>query len=215
MAEASNKPGSWTRDIAMVLGTYIPGFTRPPARYVTEEGKAVHGIVAEFETPSAVYHAAEKVRDKGYKRWDLYSPFPIHGIEGAMGFKRTKLPLLVATIGFTGAGLGLLLQYWVTAVAFPLVVQGKPYGAWEPFVPIMFELGVLPSAFAALFGMLALNGLPRFHHPLLSRLDFLRASDDRFFICIEAEDPKFDAAEVRTLLEGAGSINVDIVEDDA
>jgi len=215
MANATNKPGSWSRDIAMALGTYIPGFAKPPARYVTENGKAVHGIVAEFASPSAVYHAAEKVRDKGYKRWDLYSPFPIHGIEEAMGFKRTKLPLLVATIGFTGAGLGLLLQYWVTAVAYPLVVQGKPYGAWEPFVPIMFELGVLPSAFAALFGMLALNGLPRFHHPLLARKDFWRVSDDRFFICIEAEDAKFDAAEVRKLLEGAGAMNVDLVEDDA
>lgn len=215
MADTPTRPGSWARDIAMVMGTYLPGFTRPPARFVTENGKAVHGIIAEFDTPTAVYHAAEMVRDKGYKRWDLYSPFPIHGIETAMGFKRTKLPLLVAAIGFTGAGLGLLLQYWVTAHAFPLVVQGKPYGAWEPFVPIMFELGVLPSAFAALFGMLALNGLPRFHHPLLARKDFWRVSDDRFFICIEAEDSKFDAAEVRTLLESAGSTNVDLVEDDA
>lgn len=215
MSDAMNKPGSWARDIAMAMGTYIPGFARPPARYVTEDGKAVHGIVARFETPAAVYHAAEMVRDKGYRRWDVYSPFPIHNIEGAMGIKRTKLPYLVAMIGFTGAGLGLLLQYWVTAVAFPLVVQGKPYGAWEPFVPIMFEMGVLPSAFAALFGMLALNGLPRFHHPLLSRADFRRVSDDKFFICIEAEDPNFNARDVRLLLESAGATSVDIVEDDA
>jgi hypothetical protein len=215
MSSATNKPGTWARDIAMAMGTYIPGFSKPPARFVTEEGHAVHGIVAEFETPSGVYHAAEMVRDRGFKRWDVYSPFPIHGIEGAMGFKRTKLPYLVAMIGFTGAGLGLLFQYWVTAVAFPLVVQGKPYGAWEPFVPIMFELGVLPSAFASLLGMLALNGLPRFHHPLLSRKDFLRVSDDRFFICIEAEDANFDARAVRLLFESAGASSVDIVEDHA
>jgi ActD protein len=215
MPNTNAKPGSWSRDIAMMLGTYIPGFSKPPARFVTEEGKAVHGVVAEFETPSGAYHAAEKIRDAGYKRWDVYSPFPIHGIEEAMGIKRTKLPLFVAAVGFTGAGLGLLLQYWVTASDFPLVVQGKPYGAWEPFVPIMFEMGILPAAFAAIFGMLALNGLPRFHHPLLARESFWRVSDDRFYICIEAEDPKFDAAQVKTLLESAGSSNVDLVEDDA
>ncbi|RMH11085.1 MAG: DUF3341 domain-containing protein [Planctomycetota bacterium] len=199
----------------MVLGTYIPGFARPPARFVTEQGKPVHGIVAEFDNVVKVYHAAEKVRDAGFKRWDLYSPFPIHGVEEAMGFKRTSLPIFVAAIGFCGAGLGLLFQYWVSASAYPLVVQGKPFGAWEPFVPIMFELGVLPSAFAALFGMLMLNGLPRYHHPLLSREQFLRSSDDRFFICIEAEDPAFDAERIRSLLESAGAESVDLVEDDA
>jgi hypothetical protein len=215
MTQAQQKVGSWARDVAMALGTYVPGFAKPPARFITESGKSVHGVVAEFDTPAQVYHAAEKVRDAGYRRWDVYSPFPIHGIEDAMGFKRTGLPLLVAMIGFSGAGLGLLFQYWVTKTDYPIVVQGKPFGSWESFVPIMFELGVLPSAFAALFGMLMLNGLPRFHHPLLSRPSFWRASDDRFYICIEAEDKQFDPQRVRSLLESAGGQSVDLVEDDA
>ncbi|GAB4386860.1 MAG: DUF3341 domain-containing protein [Phycisphaerales bacterium] len=215
MSDAQRKAGSWARDIAMVLGTYVPGFSRPPARFVSESGKPVHGIVAEFESPASVYHAAERVRDSGFRRWDVYSPFPIHGIEEAMGFRRTWLPLFVAAIGFSGAGLGLLFQWWVSASAYPLVVQGKPYGAWEPFVPIMFELGVLPSAFAALFGMLMLNGLPRYHHPLLSKERFLSASDDRFFICIEAEDANFDADKIKDLFESVGAKSIELVEDDA
>lgn len=215
MSDALKKPGSWTRDVAMALGTYIPGFARPPARFVSERGLPVHGIVAEFDKPSVVYHAAEKVRDAGFKRWDLYSPFPIHGVEEAMGFRRTFLPFLVAAIGFSGAGLGLFFQFWVTSGAYPIVVQGKPYGAWEPFVPIMFELGVLPSAFAALFGMLMLNGLPRFHHPLFNKERFLSVSDDTFFICIEAEDAAFDADRIRELFESAGARSIELVEDEA
>ncbi|KAA0213949.1 MAG: DUF3341 domain-containing protein [Leptolyngbya sp. PLA3] len=215
MSDAQMKPGTWARDIAMAIGTYVPGFARPPARFVSERGKPVHGIVGEFATPAAVYHAAEKVRDAGFRRWDVYSPFPIHGMEEAMGIRRTFLPFLVAAIGFSGAGLGLLFQYWVSANAYPLVVQGKPYGAWEPFVPIMFEMGVLPSAFAALFGMLMLNGLPRFHHPLLANERFLSVSDDTFFLCIEAEDAGFDADRIKDLLEEAGARSIELVEDDA
>ena len=118
--------------------------------FVTEAGEPIHGIMAEFATPADIYHASEKVRDAGYTRWDAYSPFPIHGMEEAMGVKRTKLPALVAVIGLSGAGLGFLMQSWMSAVDYPMLTQGKPFNSWQAFVPITFELGILSSAFAAL-----------------------------------------------------------------
>ncbi|MBX3357954.1 MAG: DUF3341 domain-containing protein [Phycisphaeraceae bacterium] len=181
--------------------------------YKTESGERVHGVMAEFPTPAALTHAAEKVRDSGYTRWDVFSPFPVHGMDEAMGTPMTKLPLVVGAIGLTGAALGYLLQWWVTGVAYPLVVQGKPYFAWEPYTPVTFELGVLFTAFTALLGMLAFNGLPMWHHPLFRKDRFLRVSDDRFIICIEASDPKFDPDGTRKLLEHAGGTNVDLVEE--
>lgn len=182
-------------------------------QFVNEAGDTIHAIIAEFDTPPAVYHAAEQVRDAGYTRWDVYSPFPMHGMEDAMGIKRTRLPLLVGVIGLSGAGLGYLMQHWMTAVNYTMVVQGKPYGAWEPFTPITFELGVLFSAFAALIGMLVLNGLPRWHHPLLKKERFLSVSDDRFVVCIETADPRFDPDATRKLLEHAGARHIELVEE--
>src|SRR6185295_12949008 len=122
-----------------------------------------------------------------------------HGMEEAMGVKRTILPVLVACIGFSGSGLGFLMQWWMNT-DYKMVVQGKPYTAWEPFIPITFELGILFAAFGSLIGMLALNGLPRWHHPLFKQERFLRSSDDTFFICIEAKDPKFDPERTKGLL---------------
>lgn len=197
----------------MALSDYFPWIPRPPARFVTESGEEVHGVMAEFETSAAVYHAAEKVRDAGYKKWDVHSPFPIHGMEDAMGIRPTILPVIVAIGAFTGVGLAYLMQWWMTAVDFKIVVQGKPYDGWQPFVPITFELGVLFSAFTALIGMLALNGLPRFNHPLLRKERFLKVSDDRFVICIEANDPQFDPRRTRDLLEKAGGRHIELVEE--
>jgi hypothetical protein len=165
---------------------YFPFIPRPPARFITEAGAEVHGVLAEFETPAQVYSAAEKIRDAGYSRWDVYSPFPIHGIEDAMGMKRTILPLIVAVGAFTGTSLAYLMQWWMSARDYPLVVQGKPPWSWEPFTPIVFELSVLLAAFTTLGAMLALNGLPRFNHPLFKKDRFLRMSQDRFGIAIEA-----------------------------
>lgn len=197
----------------MAVHDYFPFLRRPAPRYVTEAGAPVHGIVAEFATPSGVYHAAEKVRDAGYTRWDVHSPFPIHGIEDAMGMRRTILPVIVATCAFVGVFCALLMQWWMGAVDYPLMVQGKPYAAWEPWVPITFELGVLFSAFGALIGMMALNGLPRFYHPLFRKDRFLRSGQDRFFISIEASDPKFDPYRARDLLQAAGGTDIDLVEE--
>lgn len=181
--------------------------------FVTESGATIHGVLAQFADPTAVYHAAEKMRDAGYSKWDVHAPFPIHGIDEAMGVRRTKLPLLCAIGGISGAGLGLLMQWWMTAVDYRMVVQGKPYAAWEPFTPITFELGILLTAFTTLIGMLALNGLPRWNHPLLKNSTFLRSSDDAFLICVEAADPKFDPEATRRTLKELGATSIELVEE--
>ncbi|MBY0112185.1 MAG: DUF3341 domain-containing protein [Phycisphaerales bacterium] len=182
--------------------------------YVTESGEPVYGVIAEFATPADVYHAAEKVRDAGYTKWDVYAPFPIHGIDEAMGQKRTVLPLISAAAAGAGVLGAILMQWWMSGVDYPIVVQGKPYAPWEPFVPITFELGVLFTAFATLIGMLALNGLPRHHHPLLKKERFLAVSDDAFAICIESGDDKFDPDQTRSMLERLGGKHIDLVEGD-
>jgi hypothetical protein len=196
----------------MAMYDYFPFIPRPPAKFVTEQGVEVYGVMAEFATPAAVYRAAEKVRDAGFRKWDVYAPFPIHGIEDAMGFSRTKLPILVACGAFTGTFLAWLMQWWMTSVDYPLVVQGKPYSAWEPFVPIMFEISVLLAAFTSLLAMLAMNGLPMFYHPLFKKERFLRVSQDRFAIAIEAADPRFDPSQARKLLADAGATAIELVE---
>jgi len=198
----------------MSVHDYFPFLKRPAPKFVTESGAEVYGVMAEFHTPVEVYAAAEKVRDAGYSHWDVYAPFPIHGIEEAMGMKRTILPVFVAAGAFTGAGLAYLMQWWMTAADYPLVVQGKPPYAWEPFTPIVFELGVLLSAFTALGSMLALNGLPRWHHPLFNKDRFLRCSQDRFCIAIEAADAKFNPESTKRLLQSAGAHAIELVEQD-
>lgn len=184
-----------------------------PTIYQTESGKPVYGILAEFATPADLYSAAEKVRDAGFDKWDVYSPFPVHGMEEAMGIKRTKLPLLVGAVGLSGACIGFGFQYWVATQGYATVVQGKPYGAWQAFVPVTFEIGVLFTAFAAIIGMLVFNGLPRWNHPLMTKERFLKVGDDKFFIAIESADGKFEPKTVRNLLLTAGATSVELVED--
>jgi len=179
--------------------------------YKTESGERIYGIMAEFPNPAALSHAAAKIRDGGYTKWDVYSPFPVHGMDEAMGVKFTRLPLLVAFCALSMAGLGYLFQWYVSASLYPLTVQGKPYGAWQAFMPIIFEFGVLGTAFSALIGMLAFNALPRYYHPLLKKERFLRASDDRFFICVEARDPKFEPNNMRAVFQHAGASHIDLV----
>ncbi len=201
-------------EMTALAAEYFPFVPRPRPKYVTSEGKRVFGISAEFSKTPDVYHAAEKVRDAGYTKWDVLSPFPIHGIEKAMGFKRTILPLLAFGGAATGVGGALAMQYFMN-LNYEIVVQGKPFGSWEPFAPITFELGILLTAFTCLLGMLALNGLPRFHHPMFNKERFLKVSDNRFFVCIEASDPNFDPARTRELLDSLGADRVELVEDDA
>ncbi len=205
---------SMLHNITNYAADYFPMLLRKSApRFVTETGKPVYGIVAEFDETPKVFKAAQKVRDAGYSKWDVHSPFPVHDMEEAMGIKTTKLPLMAGGAAVTGVTIAVLLQWGTTAYLYPTVVQGKPFDAWQPFVPIMFELGVLLTAFMCIFGMLALNGLPRWHHPLFSHDRFARVSNDRFFIVIEATDPSFEPAKVKKLLEEAGGKHITLVAD--
>lgn len=174
---------------------------------------ATYGLLAEFENPGAIYHACEQVRDAGYKNWDAHTPFPVHGLDGAMGLKRTKLPFLILVMGLTGASAGMYLQYWTQVVAQPAVIGGKPFFSWQAFIPVTFELGVLFAAIGAVFGMLHWNRLPQLYHPLFRSKRFERVTNDRFFISIEATDPLYDDAGTRALLEAAGATVIETVED--
>jgi len=171
-----------------------------------------YGVLAEFATTTDLFHACERVRDAGFTRWDAHTPFPVHGLEGAMGVRRSKLPWIVLAMGLTGAASGFGLQWWVHASAYPLVISGKPYLAWPAYIPITFELGVLFAALGAVFGMLALNRLPMHHHPLFRSKVFERVSDDAFFISIESWDPRFDATDTGKLLESLGARSVELLE---
>jgi hypothetical protein len=175
--------------------------------------RKLYGILAEFDNPGALYGACEKVRDAGYREWDSFSPFPVHGIEEAMGFSWSKVPWIAAITGFTGAGLGFALQAWVSVFAYPLVISGKPLLSWQAFIPVTFEVGVLSTALGALVGMLVINGLPRLHHPLFSSKAFEKVTDDAFFIAIEAKDRKFDLETTRAFLDGIGATHIELVED--
>lgn len=166
----------------------------------------MYGVLAEFDSASAVYHACEKVRDAGYTHWDAHTPFPVHGLDKAMGIKQTVLPLIVFVCGLTGASLAMLMQWWMNAVDYPFVISGKPLFSWPAFIPVTFELMVLFSALGAVLGMLGLNRLPQYYHPLFKSKRFARATDDRFFISIEARDELFDAEKTRALLKKAGAI---------
>jgi hypothetical protein len=202
-------------NLLSAVADYFPMMIRKPApRFVTERGNRVYGLVAEFTETPKVFHAAEKVRDAGYTKWDLHTPFPIHDIETAMGIKTTKLPLMAGGAALTGVCTGALLQWGTTAFLFPQVVQGKPFDAWQAFLPVTFELGILFTAFMCIFGMLALNGLPRFHHPLFTHARFCFASNDTFVVAIEAEDPNFDPVKTRELLEQIGGTHIALIEEE-
>lgn len=173
-------------------------------------------MAAEVPSATALYHAAEKVRDAGYTRWDVYSPFPIHGMDQAMGVKKSWLSALVFCGGVTGLTIASLLTFYPSTIEYPLIVAGKPVNFFTvpAFFPIMFELTVLLSAFTATFGMLALNGLPRWNHPIFNWDRFDRVSDDGFFLAIEATDPKFDEEATRAMLEGLGAKHITLVHED-
>lgn len=171
--------------------------------------------LAEFGTPGQVTKAAEKVRDAGYKRWDVHTPFPVHGMDRAMGMPDSKLGWIVLACGLTGCAVAFTLIYWTNGLDYPLVIGGKPPGAFPSMVPVMFELTILLSAFGAVFGMLGLNQLPRHHHPVFYSDRFDRATDDRFFISIEAADEKFDLEDTRALLESLGASHLELIQEES
>jgi Protein of unknown function (DUF3341) len=162
----------------------------------------IYGLIAEFETAEQILEATRRAREQGYRRMDAYTPYPVEGLATELGLERTRVPMVVLIGGLVGAVAGYFMQYWAMAIDYPINVGGKPYNSWPAFIPITFELMVLVAAFAAILGMFFLNGLPQPYHPVFNVPRFARASQDRFFLCIEATDPRFDRVHTRTFLEG-------------
>jgi hypothetical protein len=167
---------------------------------VTRDGRKVWGLLAEFATPHDLVRAAAHVRDAGYTRWDAHTPFPVHGLDGAMGVRSTRLPYLVLAAGIVGSSCGLLMQWWMNAVDYPVIISGKPFNSLPADIPVTFELTVLLASLTAFIGMLLANGLPRYSHPLARAGALRRATSDAFFLLIEAADPRFDLEETGKLL---------------
>lgn len=161
----------------------------------------LYGLMAEFDGPDDLLEAARRAYEEGYRRLDAYSPFPVPGLAEAIGFRRTRLPLIVLFGGLVGGLGGYYLQYWISAIDYPLNVGGRPLHSWPALIPVTFELTVLVAALAAVLGMLALNGLPMPHHPVFNVPAFELATRNRFFLCIEATDPRFDAVGTKSFLE--------------
>jgi mono/diheme cytochrome c family protein len=180
----------------------------------TSNKAPLYGVMAEYDTPTALVLASRKVRDAGYRRWDTYTPFPIHGIEKAMGIQMTKLPWFVLGMALLGLASATVFQYWTNSVDYKWLISGKPFWSWPANVPIIFEGTILFSAFATIGGMLFLNNLPLPAHPLDLKERFGRASDDKFFLVIEASDPKFDEKDTRKLLESTSPAVLDDVLED-
>jgi hypothetical protein len=169
---------------------------------MTAHRSYLHGVMGEFETPEQLLAAAKTAREAGYKHVDAYTPFPIEGLAESIGFRWTAVPL-ITLIGGVGGGLtGFGLQYWCSAITYPLNIGGRPLNSWPAFIPVTFELTVLGAAIFAVVGMIALNKLPQPHHPVFNVERFAHASTDRFFLCIEARDPKFNLAESARFLQG-------------
>src|SRR5512146_2793484 len=160
----------------------------------------VYGFLAEFETPTQLVEATRRAHAAGYRKMDAYSPFPIEEVAEALDYHKTRVPLITLVGGLLGGAGAYLLQWWINTIAYPLNVAGRPFHSWPSFIIVTFEMTVLFAGLAALFGMLAMNGLPMPYHPLFNVPRFAMATRDRFFLCIEAADPKFDPDGTRAFL---------------
>lgn len=187
------------------------------------QGK-LYCLLAEFDSPAAIMHAAERTRDAGYKFWDTCTPFPVHGLDKAMGIKPTILPVLVFMCGLTGTIAGILLQWFTNGTSFDFwalvpvrgydfLVSGKPYSSIPAWIPVIFELTVLLAGVGCVVLMLLLNGLPQLYHPLFKSKRFARVTDDRFFLVIESRDPAFFREKTQSFLESLHPIAIEQVED--
>lgn len=172
-------------------------------------------FLAEFEKPGDVLHAAERVRDAGYKRWDVHTPFPVHGMDKAMGLSDSKVGWIVLLCGLTGCTAGFLLIWFTNGIDYPIIIGGKPGFSFPSMVPVMFELTILLSAFGAVLGMLGLNQLPRHHHPVFYSERFERMTDDRFFLSIEAADEKFDLEDTKGLLSDLHPTHLELITEES
>lgn len=181
---------------------------------MTEHRTLLHGVMGEFETPEELLAAAKKAREAGYKHVDAYTPFPIEGLAHAIGFHWTAVPLITLIGGIGGALTGFGLQYWCSAITYPLNIGGRSLNSWPAFIPVTFELTVLGASIFAVVGMLALNKLPQPYHPVFNVERFAQGSTDRFFLVIEARDPKFNLAECSKFLQGLSAKFVAEVKDE-
>ncbi|MFN8220071.1 MAG: DUF3341 domain-containing protein [Fimbriimonadales bacterium] len=178
------------------------------------EKNPVFGISAEFESPDDLIHAAEKATEAGYTKVEAYTPFPVHGLTEAMNFDEAKVPWMIFIAGCLGGISGFALETWVSTSAYPLNVGGRPLFSWPSFIPVIFECTVLFAGLTAFFGTLAINGLPKPHNPMFGAENFERASQDRFFLCIESHDPQFDVEETTKFMNTLGAANVSQVRND-
>jgi hypothetical protein len=201
----------------------------PSLEQTSEDPVKLHGIIAEFETVNDIMHAAKKTRDEGFKHWDVHSPFPIHGIDEAIGIRPTILPWIVLACGLTGTTVGILLVLGTMATdsidlpglpgaaapirGYKFLISGKPFNSFPAFIPVIFETTILLSAFGAVFGMLIMNRLPKLSNPLLKSVNFRRSTADRFFIEVQARDRRFDKDKTTEFLKGLGAVSVELIED--
>ena len=210
----------------MATHTIEPVVQTVPEQDELEPPKIV-GLVAEYDDVTAVVEAAEKVRDAGFKYWDVHSPFPIHGIDHAMGIKPTILPWLVLIMGTSGCIFGIIMTYWINAAelkmpwpidftnlqGYQFLISGKPLWSIQANIPVIFECTILGSALTAVFGMLLLNKLPMLYNPLFKLKNFRRVTDDRFFLVIDAGDPNYNESATLDLLKKTKPLTIETVED--
>jgi hypothetical protein len=186
---------------------------QPRPQQKPRRAPALAGIIAEFEDVDSVMHAARHLRDEGYARWDVHSPFPVHGMDAAMGIRPTILPWLVLFGGLIGLLTGLGLQWFANAFDYPFLISGKPILSLPAWIPVVFELTILFAALTAVFGMLALNRLPHLYNPLFRSRRFRRVTNDRFFIVIDSQDPKFRREEIEQKLKEFGALAIEWIEE--
>lgn len=170
-----------------------------------------HLILAEFENPAQLLHAAEKLKDAGYKKFDCHSPFPIHGMDEAMGMKRSPLGWIVGVVAFIALLGGITLEWWTSTIEYPLVISGKPFFSYQAYGPVAFALMVLFSAFTALFGMMALNKLPMWYHKFFDSGKIAKITNDGFVVSIDTDDPNFDQAKTKSFIEDIGGKNLEVI----
>jgi len=177
-------------------------------------GPLLSVVLSAFDNPAELYSAAEKMRDAGYKEFDCHSPFPIHGMDHAMGLTRSPLAYGVFVMAMS-AVVGMIgFTYWISTIDYPLVISGKPLFSYVAFTPPIFAVGVLTGAIVTVLGMLALNRLPRFHHPLFKSKMFEKFSDDGFFVSVQSNDPQYDEEKVKSFLTSIGGKNVEVLKDE-
>lgn len=176
----------------------------------------IYGVIAEFDSADQLLDATKRAYSEGYRKMDAYSPFPVHGLSEALGPDDNRIKWLIFLAGCAGVAAGVALEWWVSTQAYPHNVGGKPYWSWPLFVPPAYECMILFAAGAAFFGMFALNGLPKPHHPIFEAKRFELASQDRFFLCIESDDPRYDHEAAKTFLNGMPGAEVsEVIYDQA